>query len=69
MKKKQKIDENEIKVFESWKEEQIKKSNEHHSVVGGRWTFSFTTTGIGIIVEVKDNNTDETKTLTDFSRW
>ena len=63
------LDEDEIKIFESWREEQLKKSNEHHSSVGGRWSFAFTTTGVGIIAEVKDNNTGEVKTLTDFSKW
>ncbi len=63
------LDEDEIKIFETWREEQMKKSNEHHSSVGGRWTFAFTTTGVGIIVEVKDNNTDEIKILTNFDNW
>jgi hypothetical protein len=63
------LDENEIKVFEIWKEEQMKKTTEYHSFVGGRWSFTFTQTGIGTIVEVKDNNTGEEKILTDFSKW
>jgi len=63
------LDENEIKVFEEWKKEQLKKSNEHHSFVGGRWSFTFTQTGIGTIVEVTDNNTKEIKTLTNFNKW
>jgi len=63
------LDEDEIKIFEIWKNEQMKKSDKLHSSVGGRWSFTFTTTGIGIIAEVKDNNTGETKTLTNFDNW
>ena len=64
-----KLEDDEIKVFEKWKDEQMKKSDKLHSSVGGRWSFVFTTTGVGIIAEAKDNNNGETKTLTNFDNW
>ena len=36
---------------------------------GERWTFMFTPTGIGIVVEVKDNNTGDVLDLTDWDLW
>ncbi|CAB4219010.1 hypothetical protein UFOVP1604_93 [uncultured Caudovirales phage] len=58
----------EIKKFEKWKKKQ-KKKDPFMPTAGERWTFMFTPTGIGTVVEVKDNNTDEILDLTDWDLW
>jgi len=37
--------------------------------IGGMYTFSFTPTGIGVIIEVKNNTTGESINLTDYDSW
>ena len=69
MRYKYELDDKEIEVFEQWQKEQVKKNNSNHSTIGGRFSFIFTTTGIGIMVESIDNETDEKKTLTNFDKW
>ena len=63
------LDPDEIKVFEKWEKEQLKKDNSNYSVNGGRFSFIFTVTGIGILVEAKDNLTEEIKLLTNIDEW
>jgi len=63
------LDEDEIIVFNEWQKEQIKKQGGEHSVNGGRWSFIFTKTSIGLLVEAKDNETNEIKLLTNLENW
>ena len=64
-----KLDEDEIKVFEDWQTEQYKKIKGEHSVNGGRWSLIFTDTSLGLLVEAKDNETNETILLTKLDNW
>ncbi len=54
-------------TFNKWREEQIEK-NEGPSI-GGRWTFSFTETGIGVVTKAFDNLLDEEIDLSDYDCW
>ena len=55
--------------FEQWKKTQLNKNNKHISVVGGRWSFKFTQTGIGICVVAIDELLNEENDLTDYSEF
>ncbi len=37
--------------------------------IGGRYTYSFTPTGLGTIVKIHDPITDETLDVTDYESW
>lgn len=62
------LDEEEIKKFESWKKKQ-KEKNPSMPTAGERWTFMFTPTGLGTVVKVKDEETDDIIDLTDWENW
>ena len=63
------LDETQIEKFENWKRNQLKKTNEQLSFVGGRWSFKFTQTGIGVCVLAVDELLKEELDLTDFESW
>lgn len=63
-----KLDAEEQKLFDEWKVKQIKKSP-GTATVGGRWTFHFTPTSIGIVVEATDNATGDIIDLTCHNNW
>lgn len=58
----------EEKMFDEWKKIQKTKTNEI-TTTGGRWSYTFTPTSIGIIVEGIDNATNEKIDLTDYDNW
>lgn len=62
------LDEGEIKKFESWKKKQ-KKKDPSMPTAGERWTFMFTPTGLGTVIKVKDEATDDIIDLTDWENW
>ena len=62
------LSEEQIKVFEILRKQQ-KEKDSHMATIGGRWTFSFTPTGLGTVVEVKDNKTGDILDLTDINEW
>ena len=62
------LDEEEIKKFESWKKKQ-KEKDPSMPTAGERWTFMFTPTGLGTMVQVRDEATDEIIDLTDWENW
>jgi hypothetical protein len=63
-----KLDSDEIKKFEKWRKKQMKK-NPSMPTAGERWTFCFTPTGLGTVVEVHDGATNKSINLTDFDKW
>ena len=63
------LDDKEIEVFEAWIEGQVKKCDSNHSMIGGRFSIIFTSTGIGIMSEAVDNETGDKKMLTNFDNW
>lgn len=62
------LEEWQTKSFEKWKKKQLKK-DPSMPAAGERWTFMFTPTGIGTVVKVKDDCTDEELDLTDWENW
>ena len=62
------LDETETQKFEDWKKKQ-KEKDPHIPTAGERWTFMFTPTGLGTVVEVKDNLLKEKIDLTDWENW
>jgi hypothetical protein len=62
------LDETQIKEFEKWKKKQ-KKKDPSTFTAGERWTFKFTPTGLGLMVHVKDNITEEEIDLTDWDNF
>ena len=63
------LNEDQIEKFDTWKENQLKKNKDELSFVGGRWSFTFTQTGIGICVVAVDNLLKEETVLTDLESW
>jgi len=53
------------KLVDNWKKQQIEKSLSS-STIGGRWTYSFTPTSLGFVIEVIDNQTNEIFDITDY---
>lgn len=41
----------------------------HGGAIGGRWTYTFTPTSLGVIASIVDNVTKATEDLTDFSNF
>ena len=62
------LDETETQKFEDWKKQQ-KEKDPHIPTAGERWTFMFTPTGLGTVVEAKDNLLKEKIDLTDWDTW
>jgi hypothetical protein len=62
------LDETQIKEFEKWKTTQ-KKKNPSMPTAGERWTFCFTPSGLGLIVRVIDQETNEEIDLTDWDNF
>ena len=63
-----------MSVVESNKANEWKKTHkvdceEQHSAIGGRWTYCFTPTGLGPIVQIKCNICNDQLNVTDFGGW
>ena len=63
-----KLEGTELEAAEKFIEEQMKK-NDSMPAAGERWTYSFTPTGLGTAVSIKDGATGESKDITDWSWW
>lgn len=63
------LDPAETKALEEWQKSQKEKDSSNLSTVGGRWTFSFTPTGVGTILVVKDNLLGDEIDLTNTDNW
>lgn len=57
----------ELEKYEAWIAEQRAKRPEPRSAIGGAETFSFTPTGIGVVVKVE--YLGESLDVTDYSSW
>ena len=60
------LTEDQIKKFEKW---QKKHEPMYTGAIGGRYTFEFTPTSIGIAVVAVDNLTHTELNLTDYENW
>jgi hypothetical protein len=63
-----KLSNEEIKKAKSWITSQ-EKTKEPPTAIGGRFSFNFTITSIGVVVVVKDNFKKEELDVTDYSHW
>ena len=76
------LDAEQLNKFEAWEKEQDRKvmeqqkgiSVEHpgeayYGACGGAYTYSFTPTGLGLVVKVTNGATNETIDLTDYDAW
>jgi len=65
-----KSQEEKLKVWmESLPQEVIGDPDAYTGAIGGRYTYKFTPTGLGVIVVVKDFITKKEINLTDFENW
>jgi archaellum component FlaG (FlaF/FlaG flagellin family) len=64
------ISEKEMEKFNNWRKKKIADNGGefYAGTVGGAWSFIFTPTGIGVIVEGRCMD-GETINLTDFDNW
>jgi len=59
------LDEDQVKKFEAW-DKKLKKLAP--ATIGGGYTFSFTPTGLGVVVEVERADGKKIN-LTDYDKW
>ena len=61
------LDPEEIKKLNNWlKTKDLKK---YSGTIGGRFTYCFTPTSLGIVVKVKDGIDEDEIDLTDYLSW
>lgn len=48
---------------------QLQKEEEYGGAIGGRWTYSFTPTSLGIVVKVRDAIDKSEIDLTNYDEW
>lgn len=63
------LSKSELEAAKLFIKEQNKKAPANAGAIGGRWSYQFTPTSIGVISSIVDNVTKETKDLTDFDNW
>lgn len=62
------IPKNLIKKFEKWKD-QLPKRGYDGATIGGRFSYEFTPTGLGVDIWITDNLTDKALHLTEDVNW
>jgi len=62
------LDENQIKKFETWKDDQM-KIDSFMPLAGERFSLKFTTTGLGVIIIGIDEHLNEEIDLTDYESF
>lgn len=62
------LDSDHIKKIEKWMKKQIKKDL-HQPTLGERWEYRFTPTGLGTLIEVKDNATGDILLVEGTENW
>lgn len=62
------LDKDQLDKLNEWQKTVIEKAKDI-TAIGGRFTYSFTPTGIGEVVKVKDWITNEEIDLTDYDSW
>lgn len=43
--------------------------NAYEGAIGGRFTYSFTPTGLGCVIKIRDNITEEELDVSDYEMW
>lgn len=59
----------EVKRANKFMNSQKKKRDNYVGAIGGAFSYKFTPTGIGDIVQIIDNITKETLDITDYGSW
>lgn len=57
------------KVIETQKERHLFPDEPYYGAIGGGYTFSFTPTSIGLIIQISNNVTKEMLDVTDYENW
>jgi len=60
------LSEEQLKKLAKWKK---KKKAKNEGAIGGRYTYSFTPTGLGYVIKVRDNIDKNEIDLTDVEDW
>jgi hypothetical protein len=60
------LDEDEQKKLDKWL---AKKDKRYSGAIGGRYTYSFTPTSLGVITKVTDSLDKDEVDLTDYLSW
>ena len=63
------LDKDEIEVARKFKKKRLKKDSTDSGAIGGRFTYCFTPTSLGMIATIVDELTGKKKTLTDFDKF
>lgn len=63
------INETELKNIEDFKRDCVNNNPDRGGVIGGRWTYTITPTGLGNIVTVKDEVSKSEINATDYGMW
>lgn len=53
----------------AWEEIQTAKNNKQTTTIGGRFSYTFTPTSVGVAVVVRDNLLNESLDVTDYDLW
>jgi hypothetical protein len=60
------LTQDQIEIYNLWRKELPAADS---GAIGGRTTFSFTPTGLGVITRIKDNITGKELDLTEYEEW
>jgi hypothetical protein len=63
------LSEKQVKQITEWQLKQIQKEDPYMGPIGGRFSFRFISTSVGLAVVVEDCVTDESEDFTDFDLW
>lgn len=69
-----KLDEKQTALMSEWARKNDEEWLKDHptfnvGAIGGRYTFSFTPTSLGMVIEVTDNLVNNSLDLTDYDAW
>ena len=59
----------ELEAVNKWVLEQMKNHPHPGTTIGGRFSYRFTPTGLGVGVEIIDNLTGGSENVTDYDLW
>jgi hypothetical protein len=63
------VEDTEVEDANKWMKEQKEKHPHQGTTIGGRFSYKFTPTGLGVAVSICDNLTGESEDVTDVSMW
>lgn len=59
----------EQKKISAFKKKQDKRSGGYYGAIGGGYTYHFTPTALGVIIQIENNLTKVVLDLTDYDSW